>query len=201
MVAKKSEKKRNWLLIAGILIIIAGLVLGGILLSGETDGNSVDDNSTSYSDPTTGLQVAYSKDIELKANDPPVQGVIFNMTKTDPRLQVTAWYEDGETVSDAQTGGSQVNQALLDNFKAQLEENYPGAKPTDEKLATINGYPAAELEFEYKTARGVEMQQRVLILVKDNDTVARIAMLTEQKDYENLNQQYFDQIVDSAKFQ
>jgi len=180
------------------VVVVTVLVLATLL----TSNNAMPENKNTarYTDPTTGLTIDYRSDLEIAANSTPQEGVLFNLAKSDPRMQITSWLEEGDSIARLNILDKPLNQLMIYNAKKQINDIYSDVKITDEKLVTINGLEGGEVVFNYTSSGGIKTTQRLLVLVKDTDTVITIAAQAYQERYDEVNKDYFDQIMSSAKF-
>ena len=190
--SSNSKDKGSSRLVAVIVIILMVLVVGGIALTLAKPKDNVTTQQTSYyKDPTTGLRISYQSDLKLVPYVPPSKdSVLFNLTKADPKILVTAWYKEAEK-----------SKALnLEDIISKLDDSYKEVNVTSQKPVTINGYEGGEVIFTHVSA-GLPTTQRLTVLAKDDKTSVTIACQSLTSDFENINNQYFNEIVSSAKFE
>jgi hypothetical protein len=90
---------------------------------------------------------------------------------------------------------------MMQNVKKQIKGIYPEFKITDEKLVTINGFEGGELTFNYTSNGNIKTTQRLLVLIKDSDTAVTIAAQALEEQFDQVNKDYFEQIISSATFE
>lgn len=153
-----------------------------------------------YNDPHSGIQLVYSEGLGIAINEEPVEGVTFNMTKEDPRIQVTSWFEEGDSISNLRIRNRDVTSAIIENSKAQLAQTYRNIEIIEERAFRVNGLEASEMVFTYTAGDGTVAVQRFFVVLKNANTAVTIAFQTDEPDYEQVNKDYFEQIVGSIKF-
>lgn len=188
----KNSKGSNKLTVV-IVIVLLVLAVGGVAytLSKPKGAPSSQQETSYYKDPTTGLSVNYSGDLKLVPYVPPREdSVLFNLTKADPKILVTAWYKEAEK-----------SKALnLEDIISKLDETYKEVNVTSQKPVTINGHDGGEVIFTHVSA-GLPTTQRLTVLAKDDKTSVTIACQSLTSDFETINNQYFNEIISSAKFE
>jgi len=180
------------------VFVVAVLVLATLLTSSKKI--SENENEPSYTDPTTGLSINYQSDLKLIPYVPPnSDSVLFNLTKSDPKILVTSWYSQGDEIATLNLLGRPLSQAILDNIVSQLDRTYKETEVVGEKSVEINGYEGREVIFHHVSA-GLPTTQRLTVIVKDGNTAVTIACQSLREDFETINKQYFDEIMSSVTF-
>jgi len=200
-------RKKGIKQLSGLVVVLVGatavvlLLIAAVLFTSD-NSRPISTANASYTDRTTGLAIDYNSNLELKADSSAVGGVMFNMAKADPRIQITAWIEEDSSIENLIATGEPLNEAMVDSVRKQivtLKSVYPEADITDAKLTTVNGFSGGEITFNY-LSDGLATTQRRLILVKDDKTIVTIACQSLQEDFEEVNQQYFEDVLTSAAF-
>lgn len=124
---------------------------------------------------------------------------IKNGEKVDSPILVTVKWETGlRKVSSVLR--YDIRDILLDNADKQFAKQYIKYEKKNERKFDWQGKKAAEMEFEYLSPLGVFIRQRMMILMRDEDTAVYISAQTRQKEYDAINKKYFEKIFRTIGF-
>ena len=208
----KTDKKVEKIVLGAIVLFVALIVVAlAITVSGGEEQQVADedylaqlekDGLVLYNDPHSGIRLTYPDDMAIRISEDPsqTQGVTFTLNKDDPKVQVTSWSEQGESISKLSVLGESMSKLILSNVKKQLDSIYPEANIISEKLREVNGYKAGELVFTYRANDGSKAKQRMLVVVKNSDTAVTLAAQSREEDYDTVNKDYFERIIESVTF-
>jgi hypothetical protein len=198
--AKKPQTSRSRpIQVVVILICIAAIIATFVVLrsGGEV---STGESLETYTDPTTDMNISYQSDLKLVPYVPPNnESVLLNLTKAEPKILVTAWYSQGDEVAKQNLEGDSLPQVVIDDVKSKFGNTYKDVNIISEEAVDINGKEGREVIFTHVSA-GLDTTQRLTVIEKDSTTVVTIACQSLTQDFEQINKDYFDDIVSSIKF-
>jgi len=189
----------RWFFVVTLIPVVGGAVFFGLSYSHKTA------RWNTFSDPTTHVVLEYPPSLVSQ----PITGVDQNdkiifraaepATGNTPVL-VTLRYEDGLRVLT-----NLVKRDLLDilveNSGTMHPERFPGYRKISEQKFERNGKKAAEITFTYQGPAGESIQERFLIIVRDDDLAAYLAAQAKERDFEEINKRYLERIFENVRFE
>ena len=196
---------KKWYIFSGIAVIVllsAGtfFVVGNKKESQITDVKGTQTTQNIAKDPITGLEFTY--DSALKVQELSQQDIsdkfIFRLASTNPAILVSIRYEEGLSAVSA-LANQDVYDILATNTLKALPQRYPDFKLQTQQKIQLAGREALDVVFTYTGPNGNQATQRFVVLVKDPNTAIYISAQTSSTEYEDLNNQYIDKLVNSIK--
>jgi patatin-like phospholipase/acyl hydrolase len=113
---------------------------------------------------------------------------------------IDANYEQGASLKKLTAVTKQsLRDSVVTNINLQLPKQYPEYKEIVQRNLSINGIDANETIFEY-VSNGVKIKQRLVLYFKNSDTAVYIRAQAKADEYEAANDQYFEPLLMSVKF-
>ena len=199
--------KRIWLVLAGVVLLVGVFGLYAFLAHktpvNSADSSQVTEPLTSFHDPATGASLQYPRslsNISLSEADK-VDKFILRLHETSGEaVLLTVRYEMGVRKASAVAHAS-TRDLLLDSTKRAFPLRFPGYKQVSQRKFDLNGQPAAEVIFTYESPAHEAVEQRFVIVVKDDeDTAVYLAAQASGAAFDTLNRRYFTPVVDSLSF-
>ena len=127
-------------------------------------------------------------------------GLLLRLAPT-PRLpqavQVTLRTETGLRPIVA-VAHQNLRDALLTSLAKAYPERFPGYHQLDRRDYQLAGRDAAQVTFTYTGPSGQLIQQRLLVLARDDNTAVYLAAQATAADFAALNPAYFDPLFASV---
>lgn len=190
-----------------------GLLVGAILITGcgayvTLRTNNEPKQATAkrvqaFQEPQTGLKLEYPAQLqkgELTQEDAKSK-ILLRMTQGEGEkpLLITVRSETGLRTVTTLTK-QELLPLLMSNSEKALPQRFKGYKKVSSRTFDLNGVKTGEIVFTYDGPGNISNQQRLIIYPKDDNTAVYIAMQAKEADYEQVNRETFESIVNSLKF-
>lgn len=185
----------------GVLLLL-GLAGGGVYLLAQKSGVG---QWKSYGDPASRAVVSYpasARAEELSGEDRNFKVVLRireGEQDQEPYL-VSMRYEEGLRAA-ANTTNRPPRDLILASAERALPQRFPEFSKVGEEKLELSGKEAAIITFTYKQPQGELIKQKLLILVRDDDTALYISAQAKERDWQELEQKYFARIFRSLRFE
>lgn len=193
-------KRRIVWIFTGTLVVVCGIAL--ILLWRNQAGSTP--KLTTFHHAETGANLDYaSVMIPQNTNDQDAKDkIIFRGSQADhiktPFL-MTLRYETGLRLA-ASAAKSKTIDLIMDGAGRAMPGRFPEYQKVGERRFQQAGHDAAEIVFVYKGPSDQQIQQRLWLIVKDDDTALYLAGQSKQADYQAVDEQYFRAVFESLRF-
>lgn len=114
-------------------------------------------------------------------------------------LLVTVRYEEGLRKVAALQKQSIID-ILLGNFDRTIAAEHIKYERQSQKKYTRSGHDAAEIEFTYLSPYGKFIQEKYLIIVRDDDSAVYVSAQGLKDDFKELTNDYFEKIFTTIAF-
>lgn len=196
--AKHVLYSKTFQIVAGVVVVCA-LIGGGAWVY-------IQKTTPEFYDPETHVTFRYSNKLvgqrayDEKDTQDKILYRLKNGEKIPDPILVTVKYENGlRKVSSVLR--YDIIDILLDNADKLFAKQYiKYTKESERKFTTAGGRKAAELVFSYLSPLGYFIQQRMVIVMRDEDVALYISAQTGQKVFDAMNKQYFEKIFTSIDF-
>lgn len=182
-----------------LLCVVAG---GGVFWFLHTAGSQ---ERTFVSD-SVGLAFTHSDRIEaqtLSETEKTDKKLLFRGAPKDNSIDqpylIQCWYEDKFRLAASLTKKEPL-ELLLENQKNSFPKLYPQYRELSLQRTERNGRKAAEIFFTYQNTQRVIVKQRLLVVLKDDDTAVYVSAQAREADFELVNRRYFQAIFASISF-
>lgn len=128
--------------------------------------------------------------------------IILRLTEKQgqPQILATLRYESGLR-SIASITKSSIIDIIMANSEKALPQRFKGFQKEGSRRYEHSGRKAGEVIFTYDSpVAGERIKQRLVVLVKDDDTAVYLAMQTKQADFQEQNSKLFDAMAASLGF-
>lgn len=207
----KSSLKNPFVFSFGIFVALVMLGYAGVWAYQNL-------RTTEYTDADTGARVRYST--RLTAERATGQGdikdkIVFRVKPRDPsttlrfarddkgsegaQLLVTVRYED-DLRKVSNTLRRDLLDILLENSEKVFASEYIKYEKVSQRTFTHKGRRAAEVVFTYLSPYGRFVQQRFMILIRDENTAFYLSAQAPREQFDSMNRRYFNTMFKSFDF-
>lgn len=196
----------------GIFVALIALGFGGIWAYQNL-------RTTEYTDPDTGARMTYSTRLaaERATAQRDIQDKILFRIKgktgsgtrlrqgfgaagvADSQLLVTVRYED-DLRKVSNTLRKDLLDILVENSEKVFQREFIKYERVSERRFEHRGRRAAEIVFTYLSPYGRFVQQRFMILIRDENTAFYLSAQASKEQFKGLNKRYFDTMFNSVDF-
>jgi len=200
-------KKRMVVCVAvGAVLVGAGVVSFALIQrkSPPTQADVQPQLSTFHHDET-GVSVDYAAELQVEAlsDQDKKDLIVFRAAhpqgSTTPFL-ITLRYETGLRLP-ARAAKTDTIDLIVDGAAKALPSRFPAYHQVSERRMQHRDHEAAEIIFTYKGPSGERAKQRLLMVVKDDNTAFYLTGQTKEGDYDQIADKYFNQVFDSFRFE
>ncbi len=188
--------KRRWLGVAILGIVL--LSIGGYwILQGNKEPKFID-----FHDQKTSLNFKYSEKlqtVQLKKEEKKDKFIVRlqNGSKEKSDLLIRVSYEEGLRTVTTLTKAELI-PLLLSNAEKSLPQTFPEFQLETKREIEIANHESGEMIFTYTGPSKKQVKRRLLIVDKDGSTAIYIAMESATENYETVNSEYFEPLVQSV---
>lgn len=156
-----------------------------------------------FNDPVTGTSLKYPTDAALGqlSDQDNKDKIIFRATDDGSQpYKITLKYESGLRALSTLTKQTAFDM-VYNNAQRALPQAYPGySQSATQTGVNKQGNKTGEILFEYDGSDGERLKQRFEVVMKDDDTAFYLAQQAKSSQYNELNNNIFDQVYNSIKF-
>lgn len=191
---------KKWLI--GLLVVVL-MVIGGVASQKSQQPPEQPTTTVNFRDPTTNLSLDYPAELMLAelTNQDRQDKILLRLqqdTTNQPPLLITLRYEQGIKKA-ANLLRREPLDVILDSIDKSYPQRFPGYQPTSQRRLEVSGRKAAEVLFSYqKDPSAQRLKQRLLIIIKDDDTALYLAAQAQEPDFEKANSDVFEPIFQSV---
>ena len=197
--------KRVILVVMMIGMVLGGGIIGFVSYSGgkdrEPSGAAHVASTRSFADNKRDIRLAYPailQQSELSSADEH-DGILLRLTDERPPILITVRYETG-----LRTAATATKQPVLDLLIATIEraypDRYPGYKQVHMQRLQQSGRSAVDITFVYQGPAGELAKQRLMIIIRDNDSAMYVAAQARDADFAVVNARVFTPLFASVRF-
>lgn len=185
------------------VIAVSALSIYGALFAFKDEKPVSQSSSTikTAEDAATGLKLNYPDIFQAQAlSEADRQDkFILRLTSEQPAMLVSVRYEMGMRAAAALSRQEPLAMITANAIRA-FPQRYTDYALVSERSLEVADKDAHEFIFRYTGPSGEGAQQRLLIVMKDDDTAVYISAQAQESKFNELNTAYFADIFSSPKF-
>lgn len=196
--------KKSLKLVIGVFVVLFVATVSTVLFM-KNDNNVAQDQTNvlaiyQISDQSSGVSLSYPDPLtsdQLTDTDRE-DGFLFRLTSQDPPTIVSIRQETGLRAVTT-LANVDVLDLLSANAEKALPDRYPGYSVLSENQLSVGGKDAVEIVFTYNGPSSENVQQKLLIIEKDPNTAVYISMQTAAANYESVQKNQFQPILEALE--
>lgn len=154
-----------------------------------------------YNDARTGVSLNYPSDmaVEPLSSQDTQDNFILRLSQAGelPAL-ITLRYETGLRKATSLSRQSPLD-LVVSNIKQSFPRRYSDYKLLEEHTFEKNDHKFGEVNFTYRGPAGETAHQRLIVLIKDDDTAIYLTAQAREADFAKADSTYFRSILDSIQ--
>lgn len=191
------KKRRRWWIPATILMTL--ILLTGVAWYVRQPALE------RYSNSEIGISLEFNADdLLLTQSDPNLESGVFariqERENIEPALLVSLRLQSGLSRAAGNTRTSSL-ELVTDAIKRSYPNQFPDFQEVNERNIMLDGLQAFRYVFSYQSPAGEAIQQVTYTVELSDDEVLLVNMQTLQGEFEEVNERYFQPIIDSLELQ